>query len=72
MGTEYYDRYVERIRVKDTFDAYRYRPFEEDSLVKTLDEPAALTLTGAPPRMDGATALYPVYAAFAHVKISVH
>ena len=64
VGTGYYDRYVESIRVKDTFDAYRYRPFEENSLVKTLDETATLTLTGTPPRMDGATALYPVYAAF--------
>lgn len=65
VGTGYYDRYVESIRFKDTFDAYRYRPFEENSLVKTLDETATLTLTGIPPRMDGATALYPVYAAFA-------
>lgn len=65
VGTGYYDRYVESIRVKDTFDAYRYRPFEEGSLVKTLNEPATLKFTDTPPRMDGATALYPVYAAFA-------
>lgn len=65
VGTGYYDRYVESIRFKDSFDAYRYRPFEEDSLVKTLEEPATLKFTESPPRMDGATALYPVYAAFA-------
>ncbi len=41
----------------------QYSPFEE-SKVATLEEPATLTLTGPMPRLDGATALYPVYAAF--------
>ena len=65
VGTAYYDQYVESIRVRDSFDARKYRPFEEGSLVKTLDEPSVLLFSGDPPRMDGATALYPVYAAFA-------
>ena len=65
VGTDQYGRYLERIRVRDSFDARLYRPFEENSLVKTLDEPSALRFTENPPRLDGATALYPVYSAFA-------
>ena len=65
VGTGLYDQYVESIRVRDSFDARLYRPFEENSLVKTLDESSHLKFSGDPPRMDGATALYPVYAAFA-------
>ena len=44
-----------------------YTPFTEGSLVKTLDGEASLRFAeeDALPRMDGATALYPVYAAFA-------
>lgn len=47
---------------------YQYRPFAEDSLAVRLDEPADLQFdfasVGGRLRMDGATALYPVYAAF--------
>ena len=39
-----------------------YSPYCED--VATLDEPSAFTLTNRMPKLDGATALYPVYAAF--------
>lgn len=44
-----------------------YTPFQTDSPVKTLDEEATLRFADGDtlPRMDGATALYPVYAAFA-------
>lgn len=42
-----------------------YAPFEEDSLAAVLDEPCTLRLDGELPVLDGATALYPVYAAFA-------
>ena len=35
-----------------------------DSLVATLDEASTLALTGELPRLDGATALYPLYSAF--------
>ncbi len=44
----------------------RYYPGAENSLVATLDEESTLTLKDDLPRMDGATALYPVYAAFAN------
>ena len=47
---------------------HQYRPFAEDSLAAKLDEPAALQLDFSAAagrlRLDGATALYPVYAAF--------
>lgn len=39
-----------------------YSPYRED--VATLDEPSTFTLTDRMPKLDGATALYPVYAAF--------
>lgn len=42
-----------------------YRPYAEDSKAVTLDEPSALLLTDDLPVMDGATALYPIYASFA-------
>ena len=58
-------QYERAITVSDSFDARDYRPFREGSLVKTLDEPSTLKLTDDLPRMDGATALFPVYAAFA-------
>ena len=53
--------------VSEHFDYRTYSPFREKSLVKVLDEEATLRLTDMDtlPRMDGATALYPVYAAFA-------
>ena len=42
-----------------------YAPFKEDSKVATLDEPSTLVLKENLPVLDGALALYPVYAAFA-------
>jgi len=42
----------------------RYDPFREDTLTASLDKPSTLTLIDNLPRLDGATALYPVYSAF--------
>lgn len=42
-----------------------FAPFSENSQTAKLDEKASLTLSGSLPKLDGATALYPVYAAFA-------
>lgn len=42
-----------------------YRPFNADSKTAKLSEPSALTLVEDLPVMDGALALYPLYAAFA-------
>lgn len=45
---------------------YQYEPFREDNRLVTLEKPVALQLDPVGlPRLDGATALYPVYAAFA-------
>lgn len=46
---------------------WQYRPFTEDTKAASLDEPSELQLKSFPGihlSMDGATALYPVYAAF--------
>ena len=42
-----------------------YEPFRENTLTKNLDEPASLSISENLPRLDGATALYPLYTAFA-------
>ena len=41
-----------------------YDPFREGTLTASLDKPSTLTLMDNLPRLDGATALYPVYSAF--------
>ncbi|WP_047982467.1 PstS family phosphate ABC transporter substrate-binding protein [Ornithinibacillus contaminans] len=46
-------------------DLSEYQPFAKDSNAVKLDETASFKIEGNPPIMDGATALYPVYAAFA-------
>lgn len=65
-GVEGYGAYLRHITLPEEFDYRTYEPFRTDSLVKTLDEPASLRFGEEDdlPRMDGATALYPVYAAF--------
>ena len=42
-----------------------YAPFEQNSKVALLESPSKLTLTDGLPVLDGATALFPVYSAFA-------
>ena len=49
----------------DKPDLTVYDPFIEGSLAATLDGEASLHMEGDLPLLDGATALYPVYAAFA-------
>ncbi|MER1958512.1 MAG: PstS family phosphate ABC transporter substrate-binding protein [Solibacillus sp.] len=44
---------------------YQYEPFVEESNIVRLDQPASLQLQDNLPIMDGATALYPLYAAVA-------
>jgi phosphate transport system substrate-binding protein len=41
-----------------------YEPFRERSRANALNEQSTLTITDDLPRLDGATALYPLYAAF--------
>ena len=44
---------------------YDYTPYEYNSKTASLEKEASLLLSEDLPKMDGATALYPVYAAFA-------
>lgn len=46
-------------------DLREYSPFREDTKAVPLDEPSTLTLEEPLPKIDGATAFYPVYASFA-------
>lgn len=44
-------------------DVYQYMPFSENTKVAALDKEASLKLTDDLPKIDGATALYPLYSA---------
>ncbi len=46
-------------------DLQQYMPFEEGTRVVKLDKPTTLKIESNLPIIDGATALYPMYAAFA-------
>jgi len=48
----------------DEMNLYNYQPFVANTLVKSLDEPSNLRLLSDLPRLDGATALFPLYSAF--------
>jgi phosphate transport system substrate-binding protein len=50
--------------VADEVELSQYRPFEGEARLARLPAPASLRLDGDLPRLDGATALYPLYAAF--------
>ncbi|MBR6767448.1 MAG: substrate-binding domain-containing protein [Clostridia bacterium] len=45
---------------------YSYAPTNNENILAKLDVPASLSFTEDLPLLDGATALYPVYAAFAN------
>ncbi|GED69741.1 hypothetical protein BRE01_34430 [Brevibacillus reuszeri] len=47
------------------FNLEEYRPYRENTKAVKLDEPSVLKLEGDLPKLDGATALYPLYAAVA-------
>ncbi len=67
IGVGVYNYHLDQTSVKEYFDFRTYIPFTEGSLVKHADDAATLHFEDGDdlPRMDGATALYPVYAAFA-------
>ena len=50
--------------VSSEVNIYEYQPFHDDSLVVKMDEEATLKLEDHLPILDGATAMYPLYAAF--------
>lgn len=59
------DAYTHLIPTVDAeVDIGKYEPFSEFGSVATLKEKASLQLSDDLPKMDGATALYPLYAAF--------
>ena len=66
-GRELYLFHLRSITLQESFDYRSYTPFVEGSPVARLDETPTLRFDDleSAPRMDGATALYPVYAAFA-------
>ncbi|MFJ8064990.1 PstS family phosphate ABC transporter substrate-binding protein [Psychrobacillus sp. NPDC096426] len=57
--------YTDRIpTVEAEVNVYDYMPFSDSGKIATLDYDATLKLTEDLPKMDGATALYPLYSAF--------
>ena len=52
-------------RVGHEVDTWRYRPFAADNNLVKLPDPPTVTFTENFPRLDGATAAYPVFAAIA-------
>ncbi len=62
FGSGAYEQHLRDITLPEHFNYNTYTPFRADSLVKTLDEEPSLRFAegDALPKMDGATALYPV------------
>lgn len=67
VGMFGYNQYLDRLPTLETQepDMSLYQPFDNDGRVASLDQNASFQLTDNLPRLDGATALYPLYAAFA-------
>lgn len=63
-----YHLYLDSIpKVSAEVNIYQYMPFESESDLKPLQEESTVQFTGELPRLDGATALYPLYAAAAQM-----
>lgn len=52
-------------RIEEEVNLYYYQPFSEKNNLRLLCEEPALTIESNYPKLDGATAAYPVYAAMA-------
>ena len=66
VGTTLWERHLREISMPESFNYRDYLPFREESPVAKLEESTLrFGEESVLPRMDGATALYPVYAAFA-------
>ncbi len=61
-----YDRYIESIPVvkESKVNLHEYKPFSPHSKAARLENASSYTLTTDLPKIDGATALYPLYASF--------
>ena len=67
-GYEGYHKYLDNITIvtEQDVDLRQYAPFAEGSMAARLDEPSAFVIRDDNlPFLDGSTALYPLYAAFA-------
>ncbi|WP_066051772.1 PstS family phosphate ABC transporter substrate-binding protein [Robertmurraya korlensis] len=62
-GYQYYVKSLEVVSTQDV-DLSQYRPFVRNSKVVTLNEASTFKIKEDLPTLDGATALYPVYAGF--------
>ncbi|MRH45027.1 hypothetical protein GH741_20500 [Aquibacillus halophilus] len=64
---EGYQAYIRSLEIMSTqdVDLSEYRPFAEDTKAVSLEEESTFKIETNIPTLDGATALYPVYAAFA-------
>ncbi len=61
-----YYSYIHKIpTINEESNLYRYKSSTENNVLAKLDEESNLKLTDNLPVLDGATALYPVYASFA-------
>jgi len=52
-------------RIEEEVDLRNYRPFSKNNMLKRLNEAAAISFDKNYPKLDGATAAYPVYGAMA-------
>lgn len=59
---EYYKKNIPVLSTE--VDVRKYQPFTDSRMLARLDEPASIRIQAPLPRLDGATALYPLYAAF--------
>lgn len=65
VGIRLYENSIPEARREEEIDLSKYEPFRQGTLARSLDEASTLTLTQDLPRLDGATALYPLYSSFA-------
>ncbi|RHB48807.1 substrate-binding domain-containing protein [Exiguobacterium sp. AM39-5BH] len=57
--------YTEGLRIEERgVELYDYQPFKEESDLAELDASSSFKIDSNLPRLDGATALYPLYASF--------
>jgi phosphate transport system substrate-binding protein len=66
-GHEIMQVYDNRITMSNeqSVDLNKYKPFAENTKAVALQEASTLKITSNPSRLDGATALYPLYSSFA-------
>ncbi len=61
LGLEFYRDYLRSISVPAEISQWQYNPQYAENQLAKLDAPATLTLQPPYPKLDGSTALYPIY-----------